>query len=133
MIVSAIVSPAEATYWIFPGWILFLAMHFLGVACFAWIVAKRFAPLRRAQRDFRFDRPWARLGRVVQYWLGQWRHPRYRFAGALHMLVFAGFLVLVMRAVWLLILGVSPGFAMPGMSGRAGHLYDIIRDYATTI
>jgi len=133
MVVSAIVSPAEATYWLIPGRILFLFTHLLGVVCFAWIVLKRLAPLRRGQRDFRFDQPWVRLGRVVQYWLGQWRHPRYRFAGALHMLVFAGFLVLVMRAVWLLILGVSPGFSMPGMSGRAGHIYDIIRDYATTI
>ena len=78
MIVTAIASPAEATYWLIPGRILFLALHLLGVACFAWIVAKRLAPLRRGQRDFRFDRPWARLGRVVQYWLGQWRHPRYR-------------------------------------------------------
>ena len=33
----------------------------IGVACFAYIVAKRVAPLTRAQRDFRFDRPLTRL------------------------------------------------------------------------
>src|SRR4051794_18544388 len=100
MIVTAIVSPAEATYWHIPGWILFLAIHLLGLACFAWIVAKRLAPLRRGQRDFRFDQPRARLERVLQYWLGQWRHPRYPVAGALHIIIFAGFLMLIMRAVW---------------------------------
>ena len=71
MVVSAIVSPAEATYWLIPGRILFLFTHLLGVVCFAWIVLKRLAPLRRGQRDFRFDQPWVQLGRVVQYWLGQ--------------------------------------------------------------
>jgi hypothetical protein len=32
----------------------------------------------RGECDFRFDRPLVRLGRVFKYWLGQWKHPRYR-------------------------------------------------------
>ena len=110
-------SIAGATYWLIHGRELFLFLHLLGLTCFAYIVARRLAPLLRAQRDFRFDRPWTRLGRVLQFWLGQWRHPRYRFAGALHLLIFAGFLILAARAFALLGLGISDRFAAVG-SGR---------------
>jgi Fe-S oxidoreductase len=115
------------------GRILFLIIPLLGTACFAYIVARRLTPLIRAQRDFRFDRPLIRLGRVLKFWLGQWKHPRYRFAGSIHILIFAGFILLATRAFTLLIQGVSPNFVMPGLSGEAGHIYGIITDYAATI
>jgi Fe-S oxidoreductase len=90
-------------------------------------------PLFRAECDFRFDQPWARLEKVLKYWLLQWKHPRYRAAGILHILIFAGFIVLAMRACTVLIVGVSHNFIMPGLSGRAGVIYNIITDYAATI
>src|SRR5215831_14867547 len=94
-------SVADASYWLVRGRELFLFLHLLGLTCFAYIVVRR-----RAQRDFRFDRPFERLGNVFQFWLVQWRHPRYRFAGILHILVFAGFLILASRAFALLAFGV---------------------------
>jgi len=109
------------------GQTLFLTIHFLGVACFAYIVAKRLIPLLRGERDLRFDRPWLRLGRVLKFWLGQWKHPRYRTAGTLHIFVFAGFLLLAIRAFSVLLVGVSRNFVMPGLSGRAGPIYDLSR------
>jgi len=90
-------------------------------------------PLVRAQRDPRFDHPFIRLGRVSKFWLGQWKHPRYRFAGTLHILIFAGFILLAARAFAVLIVGVSPGFVMPGLSGRTGHIYETLTDYAATV
>ena len=127
------ISPAQITDWLVPSRNLFLTIHVLGVACFLYIVAKRLMPLFRAERDFRFDRPLTRLGRVLQYWLGQWRHPRYKFAGILHILIFAGFILLAARAFTTLIVGVSENFVMPGLSGRTGHIYDILTDYAATV
>jgi Fe-S oxidoreductase len=112
---------------------VFLTIHVLGVACFAYIVAKRVAPLTRAQRDFRFDRPLTRLGNVLKFWFGQWKHPRYKFAGTLHILIFAGFLLLAARAFTTLLVGVSENFVMPGLSGTTGHFYNLITDYAATI
>jgi Fe-S oxidoreductase len=112
---------------------LFSLIHILGIACFAYIVARRLVPLARAERDLRFDHPWVRLGRVGKYWLGQWKHPRYKLAGTLHIFIFAGFIVLAIRAFSVLIVGVSENFVMPGLSGRAGPIYDIITDYAATI
>ena len=124
---------AQVTPWLASGRILFLIIHLLGIACFAYIVAKRLVPLLRAERDFRFDRPLARLGKVLKFGLGQWKHPRYRVAGTIHIFIFAGFICLAMRAFSVLIVGVSENFVMPGLSGEAGHIYDIITDYAATV
>ncbi len=126
-------SPAETIYWFIPGRILFSIIPLLGVACFAYIVWKRLVPLLHAERDLRFDRPLARLMTVLQFWLGQWRHPRYIGAGILHILLFSGFLVLALRAFTLLILGVDDHFVMPGLSGRPGAIYTVVTDYAATI
>jgi Fe-S oxidoreductase len=124
---------AQLIDWLVPGRTLFLTIHVLGVACFAYIVARRLVPLTRAQRDFRFDRPLTRVGRVLKFWFGQWKHPRYKFAGTFHVLIFAGFILLAARAFTVLIVGVSENFVLPGLSGRTGHLYDIITDYAATV
>ena len=126
-------SVAQAGFWSIPGWILFSVLHLLGVACFAYIVAKRLKPLVRGQRDVRFDRPLQRLGMVVKFWLGQWRHPRYRTAGVLHILIFCGFILLITRAFYVLGLGVSDHLVLPGIPGSVGHIYDVLKDYATTI
>ena len=126
-------SAAQLTPWWVSGRTLFLTIHLLGLAGFSYIVAKRLMPLFRAQRDFRFNKPWARLGKVFKYWLGQWKHPRYRAAGLLHIFIFAGFILLALRAFTVLIVGVSQNFVMPGFSGRAGPIYNVITDYAATI
>ena len=126
-------SATQITSWLVSARTLFLFIHLLGIALFVYIVARRLVPLLRGQRDLRFDQPWVRLGRVLKYWLAQWKQPRYRGAGVLHILIFAGFLVLAIRAFSVLIVGVSQNFVMPGLSGTAGHLYDILTDYAATV
>jgi Fe-S oxidoreductase len=131
--VVGIYDPQHVVDWLVPGRELFLALHVLGVACFIYIVSKRLVPLLRAQSDPRFDRPLVRLGRVLKFWLGQWKHPRYKFAGTLHILIFAGFILLALRAFSTLIVGVSENFVMPGLSGRTGQIYDLITDYAATV
>ena len=125
-------GPAHATYWLVQGQSLFIVLHVLGTACFAFIVAKRLTPLLRAQADPRFDHPIQRLGNVLKFWLGQWRHPRYRVAGILHIIIFAGFIILVIRAFTVLALGVSEDFVFPGLSGRAGAIYNLVQQYAAT-
>jgi Fe-S oxidoreductase len=109
---------------------LFLTIHIAGIVLFAYIVARRLVPLVRAERDLRFDHPLTRIGRVLKFWLGQWKHPRYKFAGTIHILIFAGFILLAARAFSVLIVGIDPSFVMPGLSGR---LYDIVTDYAATV
>jgi len=105
-------------------------LQLLGLACFFYIAAKRVAPLLRAQRDVRLDRPWLRLQKLLKFWLGQWKHPRYPLAGTLHLCIFAGFILLATRAFYLLIFGLSQDFAEAGTIARA---YDILADYAATV
>jgi len=119
--------------WLIASRSLFLTIHVAGIACFVYIIAKRLAPLLRAQRDLRFDHPRTRAGRVFKFWLGQWKHPRYKFAGILHILIFAGFILLAARAFSALIVGINENFVMPGFSGEVGHVYDVITDYAATV
>ncbi|HXY26195.1 MAG TPA: (Fe-S)-binding protein [Candidatus Acidoferrum sp.] len=110
-----------------------MAIHVLGLSAFGYIVARRLIPLFRGERDIRFDRPLLRLKRVLQFWLGQWKHPRYRFAGTLHILIFTGFLVLAIRAFKVLLLGASENFTIATASGSFGHFYEIVTDYAATV
>ncbi len=133
LMLESLQSPAQATYWFIQGRELFITIHILGTACFAYIIARRLAPMVRAQRDFRFDRPLHRLERVLQYWFGQWRHPRYRVAGTIHVFIFAGFIILVARAVSLLVIGINPDFVLPGFRGALGHVYNIVQQYAAAV
>ncbi len=123
----------QLTRWLVQGQVLFLIIHILGVVCFAYIIARRLVPLLRAQRDLRFDRPLERAGKVLKFCLGQWKHPRYKTAGILHILIFAGFILLAIRAFDVLIVGVSQNFVMPGLSGEAGRIYEAVTDYAATV
>ncbi len=112
---------------------LLIAMHISGGACFAYIVWRRLLPLRRAQRDCRFDHPLARLRNVAKFWFGQWKHPRYPTAGILHILIFIGFLLLVVRSFSTLLIGVWTDALAPAFPGITGHAYDVITDYAVTV
>jgi Fe-S oxidoreductase len=130
--VDGIESVVQLASWLTPGRTLFLAIHILGLACFAYIVFKRLVPLLRAQSDPRFDQPLARVGKVLKFWLGQWRHPRYKVAGTLHILIFAGFILLVVRAFSVLLVGISPSFGISD-SGVTGRYYEAATDYAATV
>ncbi|MBZ5628834.1 MAG: (Fe-S)-binding protein [Acidobacteriia bacterium] len=131
--VQSVASPAQATSWFVSGQILFVLIHVLGLACFAYIATRRMAPLMRGERDPRFDRPWMRLQRVLQYWLGQWKHPRYPGAGLIHIVIFGGFIVLAVRSISLVAFGISENFAIPVLPAGAAHAYDAITDYAATL
>jgi Fe-S oxidoreductase/nitrate reductase gamma subunit len=130
MVSSAALS--ELTSSLESGRALFLAIHVLGTLTFAYIAWRRLIPLLHAERDCRFDRPFARLGKLAKFWFGQWKHPRYRTAGILHILIFTGFILLVIRSFSLLA-GVSENGGVVGVSGTASHLYNVITDYAATV
>ncbi len=86
-----------------------------------------------AERDPRFDRPVERLQKVLKFFFGQWKHPRYKVAGTVHILVFAGFILLATRAFTVLFAGAPGTFSTPLESGTLGHLYSMVTDYAATV
>jgi len=65
---------APSNYWLFgfiPSIIFSLLIPVTGVALFAYIMAKRLAPLVKAAPDFRFDQIPDRIVNLVKIWLGQ--------------------------------------------------------------
>jgi len=129
---TVLISPAKAWLFFIPTWIFSFLIPVIGVAVFTYLIARRLAPLVRAAPDRRFDRIPGRLKQVLKIWLAQWRQPRYRLAGVLHIILFAGFLTLSIRSSQMVILGMVDGFVFPGFGGFVGVGYDILRQVMAT-
>ncbi len=130
---TALISPAKAAFLGIPTVIFSLIIPVVGVAVFAYIMAKRMAPLVRALPDERMDRPAKRLAAVLKYYFGQYKHPRYMTAGIIHILLFAGFFIISLRSITLVLLGISEGYHLPGFGGELGTAYDILKDITVTV
>ncbi len=130
---TSIIGPASYQFFgIFPAAILSFILPVVGIGLFAYIMARRLAPLVRAAPDYRMDRIGQRIIRLITIWLGQIRQPRYMLAGVLHIVIFAGFLILSIRSTSLVIIGLSDGFVLPGFGGWLGDVYNFLKDYAAT-
>lgn len=125
-------SPAHAFYWNVSGQLIFCAIPLLALCLFGWTIYRRFAPFGPALPDPRLDRPGKRIGFLLRYWLGQWKHPRYLAAGLLHIVIFAGFLVLSVRSLSLVLVGLLPRFDLENYLGPFAVGYAYIKDYAAT-
>jgi len=122
---TSIIGPASFKFFgIFPAAILSFILPVVGIGLFAYIMARRFAPLVRANPDNRFDHIGKRIRNLIIVWLGQVRQPRYMLAGVLHIFIFSGFLILSIRSTSLVIIGFSDGFVLPGFGGTLGSIYN---------
>ncbi len=128
----ALISPADSRFLFIPADIIYILVPLVGVGIFAYMIHSRIKPLLKAAPDLRFNDLGARVGRLLSIWLFQKRHPRYLLAGVLHILLFAGFLILGLRSLELIFVGIIPGFKLPGLDGALGHLYAVVRSYAAT-
>jgi Fe-S oxidoreductase len=129
---NALIAPAKYFFLFIPTVVFSILIPLAGVVLFTYIMAIRMAPLVKAAPDSRFDRLPQRVYSVLKIWLAQYRQPRYMLAGVVHIVIFAGFLVLSIRSCSLVIIGVFPDFVMPGFDGVVGHIYNFLKDYAAT-
>ena len=116
-----------------PGYIISLIIAIVGIGAFAYIIVRRIAPLIRSAPDHRTDNIPERIKKVLVLWLAQYRQPRYMLAGVLHIVIFAGFLVLSIRTLALVFVGFADGFEIPGFGGALGQTYYFFKDYAATL
>src|SRR3989339_1538871 len=131
---TSIIGPASYKFFgIFPAALLSFILPIIGIGLFVYIMARRIAPLVRANPDNRFDHIGKRIENLIVIWLGQIRQPRYMLAGVLHIIIFAGFLILSVRSTSLVVIGFWDGFILPGFKGIIGHFYNILKDYAATM
>ena len=129
---GAFLVPAHALYFNVSGHLLFTIIPLIALCIFTWTVFRRIRPLLSAMPDPRFDHPVTRLASFARYWFLQWKHPRYRVAGILHIIIFAGFLVLSLRSLSLVLIGLSSRFDETKMLGRFASVYDIAVPYTST-
>jgi Fe-S oxidoreductase len=128
----ALIPPASYVFIFIPTVIVSVLIPVVGVAAFTYIIARRLAPLVKAAPDHRFDAVVARLKQLFFIWLAQWRQPRYMLAGVVHILIFAGFLILSIRSTAMVLIGIDSDFVVPGLGGVLGVIYSLIKDYAAT-
>ena len=100
---------------------------------FAFIVARRLSLLARGAPDDRRGHLRERLASLLVVGFGQARQPRYPIAGTIHILIFAGFLVLLFRSLTLLGEGFVPGFTLPGFGGVFGRAYAAVKDWTAVV
>ncbi len=124
--------PASAHFFSIPAQVLYVIIPVVGIAVFGYLIYHRMKPLLKAAPDDRIGQKADRLRQLVKIWLLQRRHPRYLLAGVLHILLFAGFLLLGLRSLELIFVGIIPHFTLPGLGGELGHGYAFIRAYAAT-
>jgi len=129
---TVLISPAKALILGLPSVIFSVIIPLIGIGMFIYIIMRRMAPIVKASPDHRFNRIPDRIIKLIKIWLFQYRQPRYMLAGVLHILIFAGFLILSIRSTSLVVLGFWEGFVMPGLSSAPGHIYNFIKDYAAT-
>lgn len=130
---SVLISPAKGFVFGIPTVIFSLIIPVVGVAIFTYIIALRLKPMVKASPDPRCDRLFIRFLKMLKYAVGQYRHPRYPDAGIIHIALFAGFVILSLRSITLVLLGISDGYVLPGFSGTAGQVYTVLKDIAGTL
>ncbi|MFO8084756.1 MAG: (Fe-S)-binding protein [Desulfobacterales bacterium] len=130
---TALISPAKATFIGIPTALFSLIIPVIGVAIFTYIIAKRLAPLIRALSDERMDHPAKRLAGLFKYAIGQYKQPRYMLAGIIHIIFFAGFIIISLRSITLVLLGISEGYHLPGLGGDVGTTYNMVKDVTAAV
>lgn len=115
--------------------IAMLSIIVAALAAFAWSGARRWQLLTLGTWTDRFDRIPERIGRVLRYGIKQEKMHKYRGPGAAHLMVFSGFMVLLLRTLILASRGFSPetGFFLfnPGQTTGGlplGDVYGVIKD-----
>ncbi len=126
----AIIEPADVPIAGIPAPALSFIILIAAVSLFAYIMYRRIDLLRKGMPDPRFDRIGERIRMALVYGFGQLRQPRYPGAGILHILLFAGFLILSLRSLTLIGRGFSSEFHLPFLTGSVAFLYEVLKDYA---
>ncbi len=112
--------------------ILFLVALVLGLGIFLYVFYYRLQIMLLGGEDNRFDQIAKRIWVTVKFAFGQYRMPQEFSAGILHIMIFAGFMVLSIRTT--LIFGMGFGgsefslYNIPAIGPIVGPLYGVVKD-----
>ena len=103
-------------------------MLVIALANFTRLMVPRMRLLVHLRPENLLDQIPARVLGTLKFAIGQWRMPREPIAGLAHIFIFAGFLVVSLATVTHFVHAYVPGWHVPGMGGRAGDIYTLIKD-----
>ena len=130
---TVLISPAKASVLGIPTVVFSVVIPLVGIFVFVYIIMRRLVPLLKAAPAHPIDRLQDRILQVLEFAILQYRHPRYPIAGIIHIFIFAGFVILSLRSITLIMFGIFEGFHLPGFDGAAGHIYAILKDFSETV
>ena len=111
-----------------PGVVWFWILTIVGVGAVVLSLSRRFQLLRAGRPDNRFDRLGERFKHMLIYAFGQKKMFDDPVAGAYHLLIFYGFLVVSLRTVSMVVEGLFAGWELPLLHTPAGHAYLFSKD-----
>ncbi len=118
--------PTEQTVLGLPGRVVFGLLVLAATVIFVYSSSRRVRVLMAGRPDNRFTRIGERIRRTLEYAFAQKRMFRDFYAGAFHILIFGGFVVLTVRTLELVVEGLVPGFTL--LPGAAGNVYTLVKD-----
>jgi Fe-S oxidoreductase len=109
--------------------VVFLFVLVAAAGFFALNVQRLVQYMRLGRPEYRLDRPFARAWNVLRVGIAQTKILREPVAGAMHALIFWGFMVLTAGTIEFLIAGVFPGFSYARLlPGPLYHGYELSQD-----
>ena len=118
--------PTERAIFGLPGTWFFGLLLLFAVGAFVYSMSRRVRVLLATAPENRFDRIGTRIRKTIEYAFLQKRMFRDLYAGTFHIFLFAGFIVLLVRTVALVVEGLIPGFLL--LPGRSGDFYTLAKD-----
>jgi Fe-S oxidoreductase len=106
----------------------------VATTAFGYLAWRKLSIVASLQPEVRWDRPAARLRKLLRLGLLQSRMIGMEpVAGAMHTAIFLGFLALLVRKVQLLIIGYVPAFTFPGLPGGLYAAFKDLVEVAVTV
>ena len=103
------------------GSLWFVLFTLAAVAGVVWSLSRTWQVLEAGRRGVLLDRWGLRIRGLLTYAIGQKRMFAEPLAGAMHALIFWGFLVFSVRSVSLVVEGLARGWELPFLRGRCKH------------
>jgi len=128
-----LLEPADVPLAGIPAPIVAAIILLVAIAIFSYVMLRRIQLLRAVLPDPRLSEIGRRIWLALVYGFGQARQPRYLGAGIMHILLFAGFVILSLRSLTLIGRGFSSTFHLPLMGGGVGFVYDVFKDYVVLV
>ena len=118
--------PTERLILGLPGRLIFGLLILVAVLTFVYSMSRRIRVLLAGAPDNRFTRIGERVVKTLEYAFAQKRMFRDLYAGFFHILIFAGFVVLTVRTLSLVVEGLVKGFVL--LPGPLGNGYTLVKD-----